>query len=299
MVDILSGGWALSLFVVLTIAGPWLLVMLNTAITLETQGYWIPPVSPDGLVELITKTYLYEFTQTSGMAALAAVVMWAILLGVLVVRIRSPKNQAFTLLIISIVVPFLLTLIASIPPLMPKLVDRYLTPSLLMLWMIVPIIVYFYFSGWKRTVIQGVCVVLYGFCVIIGYQNVVNYNKALPIDGSTVLFTRVVTEIDHRDAVIIAPNTYVAAPISRYAPVMVMAPHGDVDIVSRVFIDTEPAVITVIESLRDAEQTANKWWMLYYEDHQPDVPEDWVQLEQRTYRDGLGLYAIRATLYTR
>jgi MFS family permease len=112
---------------------PWLPFCIYQLSVVQAFGFWIPPVTPDTMVNFMTNVIYYkDVGQVNGWFALGLVGI-IVLLSWLALKIHKSQNnkqkQNYRLIIAVAFIPSIIMFLFSMPPLRSLFVDRYLVPS--------------------------------------------------------------------------------------------------------------------------------------------------------------------------
>ncbi len=129
--------WLLAYAVAFVAYLPWLYFAVKQLVNIQGGGFWISPIGPSAPFNFAADTLMYRVgPEINGWMV---VLLWAImiLLIVLVVRLwprlKAEQKTRYSLLLIMALVPLGLMILASLPPLRPALVNRYIMASALFL----------------------------------------------------------------------------------------------------------------------------------------------------------------------
>ena len=117
---------------------PWLPFMLRQMSSVQGGGFWIPPVTLATPPNFGADLFLYQLA--SDVKGWMAITLWVLVLGTVVMasfgvhRLARDEKKVLTLLLFLGVVPVILLIMLSMPPLRPAFIDRYLMPSILSLF---------------------------------------------------------------------------------------------------------------------------------------------------------------------
>ncbi len=112
---------------------PWLPYMVKQMATVQGGGFWIGPISVTTPFNFLTNIFMYrENHETKGWLAILMLFVMATVITSLVLayrKLRGEQRSLYVLILMMAIVPLLLLLVLSLPPLRPSFVDRYLLPS--------------------------------------------------------------------------------------------------------------------------------------------------------------------------
>ena len=142
-----QGGFLWSLIVAAILFAPWAGFMLRQLTTVQTYGFWIPPINFATLPDFVASIFVYQLSaQTVSWLALGLIILLIILIILFAKMRRISRNDKtwrdnFNLLIWSVVAPPLLLVILSMPPLQSSFVDRYVLAAMILVPILVAVIV--------------------------------------------------------------------------------------------------------------------------------------------------------------
>ncbi|MEI7539803.1 MAG: glycosyltransferase family 39 protein [Candidatus Saccharibacteria bacterium] len=128
-----SKQWIMAHIVAIAVFIPWLPFCIYQLSVVQAFGFWIPPVTPDTMVNFMTNVIYYkDVGDVNGwLAAAFAIIVLA--LGMLAFRVYKSQNQAerqsYRLIMTLAFVPMILLFALSMPPLRSSFIDRYLITS--------------------------------------------------------------------------------------------------------------------------------------------------------------------------
>lgn len=178
-----SKNWVLAHIVAVGLFLLWLPFMLIQLTIIQATGFWIGPVGVDTVTNYMTNLLFYlQHDQATGWygVALAVICVSLVVFGINLYRSLGKKQRQNYLLIVAIaLVPVVLLLLVSLPPLRSSFVERYLIPSAAGFALFAGVTLALGIKKLRpiwRAVIIGIVVVSMGF----GISNVYyfgNYNK--------------------------------------------------------------------------------------------------------------------------
>ncbi len=123
--------WAHTLAVGLFL--PWVPSLVRQVVGVQGGGFWILPITADTPLSFLTSLILYRDT-TEAKSWLAALMIAVSIIVVIVIAmalrdLRGERRKILQLCLVMALVPTVLLLGLSLPPLQPSFVDRYLLPS--------------------------------------------------------------------------------------------------------------------------------------------------------------------------
>ena len=112
---------------------PWLPYMVKQMATVQGGGFWIGPISVTTPFNFLTNIFMYrENHEVQGWLAILMLFVMATTIVSLILayrKLRGEQRSLYVLMLVMAIVPLLLLLGLSLPPLRPSFVDRYLLPS--------------------------------------------------------------------------------------------------------------------------------------------------------------------------
>lgn len=181
--------WAYGLAVALYL--PWLPAMVIQLIVVQASGFWIGAVGIDTVGGYFgTLVYFLQSYQITGWFAailLAAGLLVTILSLKTYKALKANERSSFILLLSMAAVPPILLFIASLPPLTPSFVERYLIPAAVASALFSGVVLSIGLRGtrlWKKLLVAVVVVAMLisGLSTMYFYGN---YNKNSRIDIET------------------------------------------------------------------------------------------------------------------
>jgi len=177
--------WVMSYAIAVIVFIPWMPSLVYQVLNVQVNGFWIPSVTPDTVVNFATNVVYY---QESGRVVgwLSFSILAAItLLGILAFKVYKLQNeiqrQNYRLILALAFIPVILLFLLSMPPLRSSFVDRYLVPSAFCIALFVGVTLSF-----SRKVInykkQNLMIIFVMVLMLVGVLNVWqlgNYNKTL------------------------------------------------------------------------------------------------------------------------
>ncbi len=112
---------------------PWLPFMAKQLGIIQGTGFWIRPVTADSMTNFFTNAFLFlEHGETKSWTALLFVVVSLVSLFAMIYgyrQLESRQRPWFALVITMAIAPVVLLFVASMPPMKPVFIERYLIPS--------------------------------------------------------------------------------------------------------------------------------------------------------------------------
>ena len=175
--------WVIAHIVAVGVFVPWLFFMLKQLTVVQASGFWIGSVSLDTPTNYLTNVFYYlEHGQAQSWVALALIAIVVLLIVLLpkVYKSFTKAEKSNFILISSIAwVPVILLFLASLPPLRPSFVERYLIPSIIAFMVFMAVVLVVGTKKW-RPIFRALPILLIVAMMIFGITNVYkygNYNK--------------------------------------------------------------------------------------------------------------------------
>lgn len=223
MPKLFSKNWVVTYAIAVGLFLPWLPFMALQLGVVQGNGFWIGPVSADTPTNYLTNYFYYlEHGETQGWLALVLLFV-AIIVSIAAVltykTLGAPAKRAFMLIVSLAWVPPALLFLASLPPLRPSFVERYLIPSILVLSIFLAVVLIVGTRKW-RPFWRALPVALITGMMIFGIVNVYkygNFNKNTAIHTLTRQTVEAIHAASPNGAAIIAASPwsfYEAVPYS-------------------------------------------------------------------------------------
>ncbi|MDB5162140.1 MAG: rane protein of unknown function [Candidatus Saccharibacteria bacterium] len=178
---------------------PWLPFMYAQLTGIQGTGFWIGAVGIDSVVNYFTNVFYYlEHNQVTGWAAL---LVWLVLGGLAVLSFRVYRGFNKTLKLQYLVVcalaffPVIFLFIASLPPLHPSFVERYLLPAVVGFTIFMAVTIVVGTRRWKPLLRVGSVLIIVGM-MVFGIYNVYLYGNYNKNSGTHILTRELVQKID-------------------------------------------------------------------------------------------------------
>lgn len=140
LIKMLKSKYKFSALAGIAVSLVWLPFMITQLVHIQGGGFWIKAVTMNTLPNYASNMYTYhDSSGATGWMAVGLVVALALsarLVYVAVKQATGERRQAYTLMVTGAVVPPILLILGSMPPLRSSFVDRYLLPSIV-LWFVV------------------------------------------------------------------------------------------------------------------------------------------------------------------
>lgn len=187
-----SKQWIMAHVIAVALFLPWIPFFVFQIFNIQTNGFWIPAVTPDTIPNFVTNVIFYQdIGNVTGWLAfgfiiiVVAVVLWSLRMCELL--LGSKQRQSYRLIFWLAAAPVLLLFLSSMPPLRSSFVDRYLISSVIgiAIFMGVTLGLGLKFMGSKLRILA--IIVMTGF-MILGVTNVWhfgNYSKTSDASNNT------------------------------------------------------------------------------------------------------------------
>jgi mannosyltransferase len=129
-----SPSWRRACYVSLAVMSWWLPLLVWQLVNIQGGGFWIGPVSMDTLPNYISNLYSYydhnQVYSWTTLGMLAAVTILAYLSYGAYHLLAPLQKQVYRLVVAIALIPPLILLVGSLPPLRPSFVDRYILAAI-------------------------------------------------------------------------------------------------------------------------------------------------------------------------
>jgi mannosyltransferase len=127
--------WILAHIAAFLVFLPWLPWLIRQFVDVQGNGFWIPSITSATIPDYLTTVLVFgDHNSVKGwlaVGAYAVVVSMIVFVAKLMPSLKSKHVQPYLLILCLVVVPVVLLLIMSLPPLRPAFIDRYLLPAAL------------------------------------------------------------------------------------------------------------------------------------------------------------------------
>jgi uncharacterized membrane protein len=196
-----AGGWRFAHVIAICIFALWLPLMAVQLTSIQSTGFWIGSVGIDTLPGYVTNVlyYLEHGKATGWYGAIAIIVVTSItVFGIRLYKTLNQKQrQNYLLLLLLAVAPVVLLFVASLPPLKPSFVERYIMTSVLSFSLVASVTIVLGMRHLKARWQVLISLLIVG-SMILGVSNVYyygNYNKNSSVE---VLTKQLVAEVDSK-----------------------------------------------------------------------------------------------------
>lgn len=175
-----SKDWVWAHVLAISVFVPWLPFMIKQMGTVQLTGFWIKDVSVDSFTNLITNAFVFlehgDARKWVAMLVLTSA-LFALYLIVQARRHMSKESRPlFDLLICMSAAPVVILFVASLPPLRPSYVERYLLTAVFWSMILLAVSVVYGLKGASNK-IYALAVVPFILCMVIGVTNVYRYGN--------------------------------------------------------------------------------------------------------------------------
>jgi mannosyltransferase len=193
---------------------PWLPWFVWQFANIQGNGFWIPPVTSATVPDFLTNLLL--FTGHSNVQSWLALGFYSILIAAiyicarLVTQLKDQRRDNYLLLICMAIVPMVLLVIMSMPPLRSAFIDRYLMATIVFapLHLGVSIVLVKDVKRWVLIGLSTIVIILFGFGIVKQMQ-IGNFNKTSLQSNNTRQLLEKIRESDHSTEPIIANTPWI------------------------------------------------------------------------------------------
>jgi mannosyltransferase len=200
-VNFFSKQWIIAHIVAIGVYLPWVPFMLSQVLQVQGNGFWIGPVSVDTIPNFFTNIFMYlEHGEVQGWVSLLLIALVSFLAAAGVRAYKSfnaDKKRSFLLITALALVPIALLIIASMPPLRPTFVDRYLIPSIFAAMLLLGIVVAYGLKKlkiWQQLGVIAVIVAVF----IFGISNVFYYGNLNKNNGVHIMTKQLIEQVHEK-----------------------------------------------------------------------------------------------------
>lgn len=184
--------WVVAHIIAVGLYVPWIPALVYQLVVVQAAGFWIPPVTPGTLLGFITNVIYYlDLDKVTGWFALAVIIA-VVIVSIISFRVHkkldNSQQKSYRLIFAIAVLPAVLLFLASMPPLRPSFVDRYLIPSTFGIMLFIGVTLGYglkIIDSKKLNVVIAVfisCLLAFGVTNVWQYGN---YNKTLSTSNNT------------------------------------------------------------------------------------------------------------------
>jgi len=300
--------WVVAHVVAVGVFLPWLYFMVKQLGVVQAAGFWIGPAGVDTPTNYLTNLFYYEeHGQTQSWFALALMVI-VILMVVLIPKVYKSftKTERSNFLLIASMawVPVVLLYIASLPPLRPSFIERYLIPATVAYMIFMAVVLVVGTKKW-RPIFRTLLIALIAGMMVFGISNVYrygNYNKNSDFHIVTREAIREIQKVSKPGEPIIATTPWIFYEAVPYSTDEHPVYFIDASI-QYVFGSLDMLKYNDMHKIKNFDAFAEKNPVIWYlgQGESGDVPpyeSSWMKLQTVSYYDQLTDKSIyRATQY--
>lgn len=257
--------WLISIATAVVLYLPWLPALLYRAGEIQVSGFWIKPLSIDTLVSTITTSLVFRSSSnTTSWLAVGVIALIGTLLFVgwrTYHQLDKDKKPSFRLIATLTALPVLLLAVASLPPLRPAYVYRYILFASVMSSLLIAVIVT-YARFRRHDMVKKF--LLYALAIIIfasgAYRATVIGNRNLDTDSQNKL-AQVIYRIDKAEG---TSHLVLRSPYSYYAASLYASDKLDIKYLYNDSIAKIGSTRPLFDHPRDGVKTIsyNKFWFV-------------------------------------
>lgn len=290
-----SKKWIFTHLLAILVFGAWLPFFVIQVATVQAYGFWIPPVTPNTLINYATNAVLYQDSvNVSGWLSALFFVFIALLIYLSInvyKKLNTEKQQSYRVVIFMALMPMLVLFLASMPPLRSVFIDRYLITSALMVAILIGITISFSFEKYqKKTILFTMFAIgLMSFGVVNVWQ-IGNYNKESKASNNTRQIIEAAVSKTSLNQPIIAATPWLYYEASFYStnknPIYYIEP-SDYPYGSLLMLKENDD-----NKIKDLDQFSNDnpvvWYVGYSKEGKLDPPSsDWQKIQEVTVNDSV------------
>lgn len=146
--------WLIAHGVALVAYAPWLSFAIKQLSGVQSGGFWIAPIGSATPLNFVSDTLMYRVN--GEVTSWLAVLVWASIVAVAVLawrlhqRLDHEQRARYRLIVIMALLPLLMLIVASLPPLRPAFVDRYVLSASIFLVVLIAITLTHTIGRWRR-----------------------------------------------------------------------------------------------------------------------------------------------------
>ena len=183
LIAFLSKDWVRAHLLAIALFVPWLPFMIKQMSNVQGGGFWIPPVTLKTPANFGADMFLYQLADD--VKGWVAVLMWLLVIGLIALgattlrRLTRPQRDIVRLLGVMALVPAVLLVALSLPPLRPAFIDRYLIAGIFCLFALIGVFIAVGLNAKKTRAFAAAVGILFVGIVTAGITQVYatgNYN---------------------------------------------------------------------------------------------------------------------------
>ncbi len=208
--------WILAHAVAIGVFLPWLPWLIRQFADVQGNGFWISPVTSATVPDFLTNFLLFsDHNGTKSWLAVgffAFIVMTVFMVVKLTTQLKGSQRSNYLLLVSMVVVPIVILIAMSMPPLRPAFIDRYLMATIVFLPMLIGVSIVLLDKTVNRKILIAFgAVVVAMFAVgIYNQAQLGNYNKSTKQSNNVRQLVDKVRQTDNANNVpILASNPWI------------------------------------------------------------------------------------------
>ncbi|MDB5176686.1 MAG: hypothetical protein JWN75_354 [Candidatus Saccharibacteria bacterium] len=206
--------WMSAHVVAIVLFLPWLPLFVWQFANVQGNGFWIPAVTSATVPDFVTNLLL--FTSHANVQSWLAFGFYTVIISMtylslrLVAQLKDQQRDNYILLICMVIIPAVILIILSMPPLRPAFIDRYLMATIVFapLLLGVSIVLVKNVKRWLLIGLGSIIIVLFGFGIVKQMQ-IGNYNKTTYQSNNTRQLLEKVRASDHTNEPIVANTPWI------------------------------------------------------------------------------------------
>lgn len=135
---------------------PWFPSLIHQVINVEGSGFWIPSFSLQSPADYLSQSLMYSTAEYAigwlALAGIIVVIFTTFFLKRAYAKFDKNTRPHFWFLITLVLIPPLILVILSLPPLTSMFVDRYIIYTAALLWTLIGLALYFAFKNRKKSI---------------------------------------------------------------------------------------------------------------------------------------------------
>lgn len=290
--------FTIGLIVAVALFLPWLPNMIKQFTTLQAAGFWIPSFSLDKVGDLLTELLVYQQrAQTTDYLAVMVLVITVLTVVVLVKSWSSLTAKLRRHIVLSLnllLLPIIVLALASLPPLRPMFINRYVIFSMIFFAIFMAGICSFRAQSRRLAVAQKILYLLMLIASVVGLFNILHYGN-YNFDTKTMSMAKqLMSQIDEKSSeqtAIVSDSTWLFYDADVYAteknPVYFLDigdyPYGSLEMLK------DDYAHKIIDLASFAESGQKVWYISSDEDTSEIAPvANWKKLETIKVTDPIG-----------